>query len=422
MISATLGDAFGQERVMRDSSELLRQAGHEVFFLADWRMGNLPACEGHRFVPGIAGVGTLSSALKVKALGNEIAAYLKSIRPDVVHFIDQFDFRLMDRVVSEYPTVLTAHTVSPTCPAGTRHIKTDVPTCGKKSGLACLVHQRELGCLDGFRGLLRKAHVVQTYLLRRRVMKRIPIAIAISRYVESVLRHDGWDGDRIRVVHNPVNPVPAPLSVPIPENLFVVAARLVPLKGIEYALQALSRLQHRPWTLWICGEGPYRPQLEHWVRELGLTGRVEFKGRVPAENLFAYLQSTRALLQPNVGPEGFGLSVAEALALGAPAITFDVPALNEIVEHERTGLLVKAKDVTGLQKAIEKILDNDIHRVLRENALRSKSRYSPEAHLSGTLASYRDAISIFLKRGAAEIPVDVRLLDGVANRGETETT
>ncbi len=56
--------------------------------------------------------------------------------------------------------------------------------------------------------------------------------------------------------------------------------------------------------------------------------------------------------------EGFGAAVIEAMALALPVIASRIPALNEIVEDERSGLLVPPRNPERLAKAIGRVLDD----------------------------------------------------------------
>ena len=55
MLSPTLGDAFGQEKVMRNSSALLRERGHEVYFIGEESAGEIPQINGVEIFPGLTG-------------------------------------------------------------------------------------------------------------------------------------------------------------------------------------------------------------------------------------------------------------------------------------------------------------------------------------------------------------------------------
>jgi len=56
--------------------------------------------------------------------------------------------------------------------------------------------------------------------------------------------------------------------------------------------------------------------------------------------------------------EGFPFVILEALAMGKSVIATSVNGVPEVIEHMKTGLLVKARDVSGLASAIESLLEH----------------------------------------------------------------
>jgi glycosyltransferase involved in cell wall biosynthesis len=107
------------------------------------------------------------------------------------------------------------------------------------------------------------------------------------------------------------------------------------------------------------------------------------------------LAASRCLVQPNLGPEGFGLSVAEASAVGTPAIAFRVPALDEILLDGETGILVPPHDVAALTAAIDRALSDDAFALrCRRNGPESiRSRFSLQAHGEKTWNLYQSCLA-----------------------------
>ena len=71
MLNPILGEAFGTERVMRDSSALLRKAGHQVFWLGEELRGSVADCDGYLLIEGIKDSGLLTNPIKARRLRNE---------------------------------------------------------------------------------------------------------------------------------------------------------------------------------------------------------------------------------------------------------------------------------------------------------------------------------------------------------------
>ena len=86
-------------------------------------------------------------------------------------------------------------------------------------------------------------------------------------------------------------------------------------------LRALWLLRDsHPEIRWVVvGDGPERPALERLARELGLAGRVEFRGALPHAEAVAAAGAASVFVLPSVG-EAFGVAYVEAMAAGVPAI------------------------------------------------------------------------------------------------------
>jgi glycosyltransferase involved in cell wall biosynthesis len=106
----------------------------------------------------------------------------------------------------------------------------------------------------------------------------------------------------------------------------VFVARLMGWKG---ALLAVDAMVHAPgWRLVIMGDGPERERMGERARSLGVEDRLEFRGRVPREEVLAALRSADALLFPSFH-DSSGWAVGEATSLGCPVVCLDAggPAL-----------------------------------------------------------------------------------------------
>ena len=394
-LSPTIGDAYGQERILHASNELLRQLGYETHFLGGEQIGQLPAGDSHKILDGLNQIGTLTSIQKVKKLLQEVQTHLSLIQPELVHFIDQFDYRIMNYFSSRYPTVLTAHTVAPSCPSSQRYLVRDGGACHRKSGWQCLIHHVSQGCLNHFKSPIHQAHALAEFKLKKKALQNFSAIAAISNYVKTSLIQDGFSSEKVSLILNPVSVQTGslnPLFEP-PKNLLVVASRLVKLKGIDFLLKDLSTIRGLSWTVWIFGDGPERASLEQLTDKLKLKDQVIFKGKRNAKEVYEALLSSIGFIQPNRGPEGFGMAAAEASFLGVPVICHDVSALNELIAHERTGLVVPLQSKNGFSEAIKEIISNPSRakQMGYEGSLQIKQKYSREQHLQQTLDVYRQA-------------------------------
>jgi glycosyltransferase involved in cell wall biosynthesis len=112
--------------------------------------------------------------------------------------------------------------------------------------------------------------------------------------------------------------------------LFV--GRLVGWKGPMLALRAFRHVQHRDARLIFCGDGYERCRLERAANRWGIADRVRFEGWIPRRALLPRVATAGAVLHTALHEEA-GLCVAEALALGTPAVCLDHGGPAEILQQ-----------------------------------------------------------------------------------------
>lgn len=132
------------------------------------------------------------------------------------------------------------------------------------------------------------------------------------------------------------------------------------------------------WDLIIVGDGSLRNKLKKEINDLNLNKRVFLKGftkQIDSE----YAQADIFVISSFY--ESFGLVTAEAMSYGLPCVGFaDCPGTNELIVHEKTGLLV---DSTGgrsasLASALTRIIsDENFRKILGKNGEKViKERFS----------------------------------------------
>jgi glycosyltransferase involved in cell wall biosynthesis len=129
-------------------------------------------------------------------------------------------------------------------------------------------------------------------------------------------------------------------------------------------LEALALIDNRAGIkLRIIGGGIEEPRLRGLSERLHLNELVEFLGPVPNDDLPAWYQNSSMLVFPSIATsygdqEGFGLVPAEALACGCAVIASDLPAVRDVIQDNKTGLLVTPGSSRAIASAVELLLSD----------------------------------------------------------------
>lgn len=161
-----------------------------------------------------------------------------------------------------------------------------------------------------------------------------------------------------------------------------ILGRVCPEKGFDLAIEA-AREADVP--LLMAGRVfPYAAHEAYYARAIApaLDARVRFLGPVGRRARRRLLRSARCLLVPSLCEETSSLVAMEALASGTPVVAFARGALSEVIEHGRTGFLVR--DTHEMAQAIHAV-DTLDPAVCRETAC---ARFSRERMVDAYLATY----------------------------------
>ncbi len=146
-------------------------------------------------------------------------------------------------------------------------------------------------------------------------------------------------------------------------SIFLTVARLIPEKGIDTVLKALSRIvpDFSNLKYVIVGTGSDRDRLNAHVKNLSLENNVIFAGKVSDESLARYYALCDIFVmvsRPGSRFEGFGLVYAEAATYNKPVIAGRTGGVPEVVQEGYNGILVDPYSVDELEKAMRKLLSS----------------------------------------------------------------
>jgi L-malate glycosyltransferase len=187
------------------------------------------------------------------------------------------------------------------------------------------------------------------------------------------------------------------LGIPAGRLLTAVVAVLEERKGHRVLFEALARLKKEglspfPVTA-LGGDGPLRPELEAYSRELGLSDDILFLGWESRHfNLF---NAADIVALPSTGYEDFPNVTIEAMGLGKTVVATRVGGVEEQLQDGESGLLVRPGDVADLARALGLACRDAAlrERLGRSASARFQERFTAAASVERYRTLYRSLLS-----------------------------
>jgi len=163
-------------------------------------------------------------------------------------------------------------------------------------------------------------------------------------------------------------------------------------KRWDRLLRAAAELKQRGlhFQVEIAGDGPLRRSLESLAQDLGIADRVRFLGYIA--DVEGRLRAASLLVHPS-DSEGCPNAVIEAMAAGLPVVATAVGDVPRIIDHGKTGFVVRRGDDASLVDDVGSLLENDAlrRRMGHAGRLKAEQEFRLERLVSQTLEAYRAA-------------------------------
>ncbi len=195
------------------------------------------------------------------------------------------------------------------------------------------------------------------------------------------------------------------------ERIILFVGRMVPLKGIDNLLKAMTYLERREKIKLVVIGGDEHSQaelqrLESLSQSLGLHGSVIFLGLVNQGMLPFYYSAADLCVVPSYC-ESFGLVVLESLACGTPVVATKVGGAESVIRQGETGYIVIDNDPYRLADKIARFLSSSNgNRASVDSVRASVAKYSWSNITGALIEEYRNLLMDFFKQaceGAQEL-------------------
>ena len=209
-------------------------------------------------------------------------------------------------------------------------------------------------------------------------IKAASLIAVVSNPLKKQLMEVGVPPERILVNPNAVDParfhpecggakLRQELGFQPPDTVICFVGTFSYWHGVAVLEQAIQALLNKPqrgkrsMKFLLVGDGPLTPRLREALEPYTRNGSVVFTGAIPHDSVRAHLDAADILVSPHIPmPDGspfFGspTKLFEYMAMGKAIVASALDQIAEVLEHERTALLVKPGDPHDLTAAIQRL-------------------------------------------------------------------
>lgn len=139
----------------------------------------------------------------------------------------------------------------------------------------------------------------------------------------------------------------------------MVCSQLIERKKIDGILEKFAKYldqYNSTCQLFIIGEGELKEKLQRMAQTLGIAPNVIFTGKMTHDELLPILSKSKALLVNTVKDNNM-ISIVEAIAVGTPIVTTDVPLNSTYIKEYQLGIAKKQWDESDLNDVVSKDKD-----------------------------------------------------------------
>lgn len=168
-------------------------------------------------------------------------------------------------------------------------------------------------------------------------------------------------------------------------------ANITPVKGVDILIDAFKKLDREDAILHIIGNVPDMAYSRQVTREIRTTRNIKLHAPVSHEEIVTYYQACDFLVLPS-RREGFGLSLAEAIACGKPVISTKSGGPEDIVRPEN-GYLVEPEYVDALADKMDLLLSDRFGHSSTEIRDSIRELFDSKAITDKTIALYKTILN-----------------------------
>lgn len=240
--------------------------------------------------------------------------------------------------------------------------------------------------------------------------------VCVSRHIHDELNR--------RHIDRPACVIPYGVSIPVGPSQFRTDPFRVVFSGriwehqkrASLVIQALIRAcgASDAMRATLIGDGYARAACEQQVAEAGLGGAITFTGPLPPSQVQARLLEAQAILLMS-DFEGLPIALLEAMAAGVVPVVRRIPSgIPELVDHERTGLLV-SEDPAAAAEALRRLADDP--GLWRRCSTAARDLVAQQYSADGSYRQWRELLEgldrQFNDAATSPYPIDSRRLDSL---------